>query len=109
MLFHEFNLQIQAAIWLHQWLDEPLWKFEELGRAPSLRLHRENFFNKEADPLDISFVVENLGAQLKCEELKRGYGTLQRLPGAAQILFDLGDGSRFVTRLSEELTLAHGS
>ena len=62
MLFREFDLQIQAAIRLYQWLDEAFWEFEELERAASLRLHRENLFNKEADPLDIPFVVEYFGA-----------------------------------------------
>ena len=58
MLFYEFNLQIQASIWLYQRLDEAFWEFEELERATSLRLHREYFFDKEADPLDITFVVK---------------------------------------------------
>ena len=62
MLFHEFDLQIQAAIRLYQWLDEAFWEFEELERAASLGLHRENLFDKEADPLDIPFVVEYFGA-----------------------------------------------
>ena len=62
MLFREFDLQIQAAIRLYQWLNEAFWEFKELERAASLRLHRENLFDKEADPLDIPFVVEYFGA-----------------------------------------------